>query len=47
MTNNSKDKAIGERRSEEDRRKNKNPRRKEHRVELGKPPRRTSQDRRK
>lgn len=36
-----------ERRSGEDRRKNKNPRRKEHRIELGKPPRRTNPERRK
>ena len=47
MINNPNDRPIGERRSGEDRRKTKNPRRKEHRVEMGKPPRRTSKDRRK
>jgi len=44
MTNN---KSIEEKRSGEDRRKNTNPRRKEFRVEPGKPPRRTNPDRRK
>jgi len=47
MINNLDDKVIGERRSGEDRRKTKNPRRKEHRVEMGKPPRRTNKERRK
>ena len=47
MTTNENIKTFVEKRSGEERRTSKNPRRKENRSEAGKPPRRTNKDRRK